>query len=223
MATTAKLSVKRRDVSGSKGCRKLRQTGQVPGNLYGHKEAPVALACGGADVMAAIRSGAHVIDVELDGASSKALIREVQWDFLGKELVHFDLMRVDPHERLTVEVHVELKGTAPGVLSGGVLDHTLRTLTIECPAVEIPDNIIVKINTLEVGQMLHVRELEVPANVKVLNNPESVVVRIAKPGEVPETGAGAPGEEGPAQPEVIGKKPTDEEGEEAPAEKEKKK
>lgn len=223
MSITAKLSVQRRTESGSKSCRKLRQKGLIPGSLYGHKEPPVSLSCGEANVMSAIRSGAHVLDIELDGSSTKALIREVQWDCLGNEVVHFDLMRVDPHERLTVEVHVELKGTAPGTLSGGVLDHTLRTLTIECPAIEIPDNIVVKIGGLEVGSMIHVRELEVPPNVKVLNHPESIVVRIAKPGEVPEAGAAAPGEEGPAQPEVIGRKPSEEEGEEESAEKEKKK
>jgi large subunit ribosomal protein L25 len=221
MAISAKLSVTRRAEAGSKGCSKLRAQGQIPGNLYGHKEPPVALACGGAAVLSAIRSGAHVVDVELEGNSTKALLREVQWDSFGNEVVHFDLMRVDPHERLTVEVHVELKGTAPGTLSGGVLDHALRTLTVECPAIEIPDNIVVKIGAMEVGSMIHVRELEIPPNITVLNNPESIVVRIAKQGEVPEVGAAAPGEEGPAQPEVIGRKPSEEGEEEEPAEKKK--
>src|SRR5207344_2958199 len=125
------------------------------------------------DVTVLVRGGTRVLDVDLDGTIEKAIIREVQWDFLGKQIVHFDLVRIDPNEKLEVEVKVELKGTAPGVLSAaGVLDHTLRTLTIECLAIQIPDAIVVKINTLEVGQAIHVRDLEVPPNTRILNNPE---------------------------------------------------
>jgi large subunit ribosomal protein L25 len=124
-------------------------------------------------------------------------------------------LRVDPNEKLTVEVKVELKGTAPGTLGGGVLDHTLRTLTVECLAIQIPDSIVVKISTLEIGQALHVRDLEVPPNTKIINNPDAVVVRVAQPGAEIEVAAGGVGEEGPAQPEIIGRKvaETEEEGE----------
>src|SRR6185295_17684548 len=95
------------------------------------------------------------------------------------------------NETLTVEVKVELKGTAPGTLGGGVLDHNLRTLTVECLAIQIPDSIVVKISTLEIGHVVHVRDLEVPPNTKILNNPDAVVVRVAQPGaEIDLTAAG---------------------------------
>lgn len=215
MAVSGKLIVNRRSKHGSISCRHLRRDGIVPGNIYGHKQAPVPLAAPIGDVTALVRGGVRVLDVELDGAVEKAIIREIQWDYLGKDIVHFDLVRVDPNEKLEVEVKVELKGTAPGVLSSaGVLDHTLRTLTVECLAIQIPDSIVVKINNLEVGQAIHVREIEVPPNTRILNNPESIVVRVAQ--HVEEAAVAGVGEEGPAQPEVIGRKPTEEEeGEEA--------
>lgn len=213
MAVTGKLAVTKRSQHGSRDCRRLRDRGLVPGNIYGHKQANVALSVPAAELVQLIRSGARVLDVDIEGQVEKVLFREVQWDYLGKEVLHVDLLRVDPNETLTVEVKVELKGTAPGALGGGVLDHTLRTLTIECLAIQIPDSIVVKISSMEIGHSLHVRDLEVPPNTKILNNPDAVVVRVAQPGAELDLTTAAVGEEGAAQPEVIGKKPV--EGEEA--------
>ncbi|MGE5194775.1 MAG: 50S ribosomal protein L25 [Deltaproteobacteria bacterium] len=224
MAVTGKLVVKRRTEQGSRECRRLRDNGLVPANMYGHKQEAVPLTVSAAELAPLVRGGARVLDVDLDGKVEKVLFREVQWDHLGKDVVHVDLLRVDPNEKLTVEVKVELKGTAPGTLSGGVLDHTLRTLTIECLAIEIPDSVQVKISSLEIGQALHVRDLEVPPHTRILNNPDAVVVRVAQPGAEIELAAPVVGEEGPAQPEIIGRKVAEEEGEgEAEAAKEKKK
>ncbi len=224
MAVTGKLVVQKRKEQGSRECRRLREKGLVPANMYGHKQDAVPLTLVAAELGPLVRGGARVLDLELDGKVEKVLFREIQWDYLGKSLVHVDLLRVDPNEKLTVEVKVELKGTAPGTLSGGVLDHTLRTLTIECLAIQIPDSVVVKISALEIGHALHVRDLEVPPNTRILNNPDAVVVRVAQPGaEVEGTVAGV-GEEGPAQPEIIGRKVAEEEGEgEADKEKEKEK
>ncbi|HLJ11937.1 MAG TPA: 50S ribosomal protein L25 [Planctomycetaceae bacterium] len=226
MAVTGKLAVKRRIEHGSRECRRLRDSGFVPGNVYGHKQETIPLTVAAAELEPLVRGGARVLDVELEGKLEKVLFREVQWDYLGRQVVHFDLLRVDPNETLTLEVKVELKGTAPGAVGGGVLDHTLRTLTVECLAIQIPDSIPVKISALEIGQALHVRDLEIPPNTKVLNNPDAVVVRVAQPGAELEIAPAAVGEEGPAQPEVIGRKAAEaeEEGEaEADKEKEKKK
>jgi large subunit ribosomal protein L25 len=214
MAILGKLKAEPRTKRGSKESDRLRDRGIVPGNMYGHKQDAVALQVTEEAITHLVRAGTRVLDVECGSEKTTALIREVQWDFLGNAIQHFDLQRVDPNEKLTVEVHVELKGTAPGVLGGGVLDHSLRTVTVECPVSQIPDNILVKIGALEIGQAIHIRELEVPPNTRILNNPEAIVVRIAKAMEVVLT-APAAGEEGAAQPEVIGRKAAEEEGEEA--------
>lgn len=223
MAVTGKLSVKRRSQQGSRECRRLRSAGLVPGNIYGHKQEAIPLTMSAAELVSLVRGGARVLDLDIEGKVEKVLFREIQWDHLGKQVVHVDLLRVDPNEKLTIEVRVELKGTAPGTLGGGVLDHTLRTLTVECLAIQIPESIPVKISTLEIGQTIHVRDLDVPPNTKIMNNPDAVVVRVAQPGAEADA-ATAIGEEGLAQPEVIGRKIGEgEEAAEADKEKEKKK
>lgn len=212
MSISGKLVAESRSEMGSLACRRLRQKGLIPGNLYGHKEATVNLSAKEDEVLQLIRSGVRVLDLDIGGKQSKALFREIQWDSMGDNIQHFDLLRVDPNERLEVEVHVELKGTSPGVLGGGILDHSLRTLHVECLAIQIPDSIIVKIGHLEIGQSVHVREIEVPPETKILNNPELIVVRIAAPGS--DEVEAAPVEGGPTQPELIGKKVEEEPEEE---------
>jgi len=210
MSTSAKLAAKRRTAEGSLQCRKLRRGGEIPGNLYGHKQDAVMLQFNAIALLAVIKTGIRLVDVEFDGNSEKALMREVQWSSMGDFITHVDLQRVDPNERLTVEVHVELKGTPPGVLSGGILEHSLRSLLVECPVIAIPDQIVIRIGEMEMGQAIHVREVEAPENVKILNSPEAIVVRIAAPASAVDTAADG----GPAQPEVIGRKPDGKEEEE---------
>ncbi len=183
----------------------------MPGNLYGHKEAPEAVSAKAADVLALMKSGVRVVDVMVGSKSTITVVKEVQWDSMGDFITHVDLLRVDPEELVTVDVHVELKGTAPGVLAGGVLDFGLRSLHCQCPVAAIPDAIIVKAAGLELGTIIHVRDLELPPNVTVMNGPEQIVVQVMKAKEAELTTS-----EGPAQPEVIGKK-ADEKGDEKEA------
>lgn len=211
MSIIGKLKAESRNELGSLACRRLRRKGQIPGNLYGHKQATVNVAVSEEELVHLVKTGVRVLDLDIGGEVSTALFREVQWDSMGDYIQHVDFLRVDANERLEVEVHVELKGTAPGVLAGGILDHSLRTLHIECLAIQIPDAIVIKIGNMEVGQSIHVREVEVPPNTKILNNPEAIVVRIAEPGS--EEVEATPVEGGPTQPELI-KKKLDEETEE---------
>ena len=216
MAVLGTLEVQPRSQQGSRYCRKLRTQGIVPGNVYGHNEAPEAVTAPLGKVVELLKSGARVIDVKYNDKVSKALLREVQWDSMGDTLQHFNLMRVDPNEKIHVDVHVELKGTAPGVFGGGVLDHVLRTVQLECSVSAIPEAVVVKIGNMEIGHVVHVSELEIPAGTRVLNHGELVVVRIAKAKEeVLVVGEGG----GPVAPEIIGKKPTEEGDEKEPAKK----
>ena len=95
MAITGKLAVQRRTEHGTRQCRRLRGQGLVPGHIYGHKQEAVPLSVQAAELEPLVRGGAKVLDVELDGKLEKVLFREVQWDYLGKEVIHFDLLRVD--------------------------------------------------------------------------------------------------------------------------------
>lgn len=202
MAEDPKLTAEPRAKLGSAECRRLRQNQRVPGNVYGHGEAPAAIAVSEDVLTPIVVSGHKVVDLELGGATEKAILREIQWDTFGGRLVHFDLQRVSADERVTTEVAVETHGTSPGVLAGGILELPLHTLHVQCPAVKIPDRIIVKINHVELDQSIRVRDLQLPEDVKVLNDPDDVVLHVVRPSAGPDDEAGGVA----GEPELI-KKP----------------
>lgn len=205
MHKEAKLVVQKRTQSGSAACRRLRWAGIVPGNVYGHNAPSVAVEVSNEVLRPIILNGIRVVDLELDGKTDKALLREVQWDTFGSSIRHFDFMRVDPNERVTLVIPLVLKGTAPGSLAGGVLEQPMHSITVDCLAYQIPDSIQVRIGSLDVGQAIHVRDLEIPENVHCQNAPDAIVVHIiqVQTKEITPLDAGA----GAAEPEVIGKKP----------------
>jgi len=216
MATEVKVAAKKRSELGSLAARRLRRTGMVPANVYGHGEGAQALVMSKVDVITLVKHGAHVVSLDVEGTTTKVLLKEVQWDYLGSNVQHIDLMRVDPNQKIHVQVHVELRGTPVGMAQGGVLEHPLRSIDLECSATEIPDSIVLKVAGLEIGHTIHVRELELPPNTRALNNADAIVVRVVKPVEqaIPVPG------EGPVQPEVIGKKDEKKEEEAAAGKKE---
>jgi large subunit ribosomal protein L25 len=174
----------------------------VPGNVYGHGQAPLPISVSSEMVRPIVTSGAHVVNLELDGESQTALIREVQWDTFSTYVRHLDLVRVDANERVRLSVPVQLKGTAVGMLTGGIVEQPLHALHIECPAIQVPDFIPVRVSHLDIGQAIHVRELtEIPEGVTVLDAPEALIVHIVKPGVEEEPAADAV--PGPAEPELI--------------------
>jgi large subunit ribosomal protein L25 len=213
MHTEAELVVETRKQRGSLEARRLRRAGFVPGNIYGHGQPPVMMFAKDDDIVAIIKHKVRVINVTLDGKAEKCMLQEVQWDTFGNYLKHFDVLRIDPNERITVEVPVELRGTAPGMMRGGVLEHGARHLTIRCLAYMVPDTITVKIGGLDLDQAVHVREIEIPEGMEILNNPETIVIRIGHIDAARAAAAAAssaPPETSAAGPEVIGKKPAEE-------------
>lgn len=203
MSKEAKLVVEPRTELGSAACRRLRERGLVPGNVYGHNAPPAAIVVSSDVLRPILKSGAHVVDLELSGKADKAVIREVQWDIYGKDIRHVDLLRVDPNERVNITVPIELKGTAPGVVAGGILEQPIHNLTIDCLAYQIPDSIQLRISTLELGQSIYVKDLELPPGSHAHAQPDAIVVHVVKVLERDVAAATA----SPTEPEVIGKKP----------------
>lgn len=210
MATILQLAANRRTETGTAACRKLRRSGLVPGNVYGHGQEALPISLSSELVRPIVASGAHVVNLELDGEVQTALIREVQWDTFSTYVRHLDLVRVDANERVRLSVPVQLKGTAAGVLTGGIVEQPLHTLHIECSAIQIPDFITIRVSALDVGQAVHVRELtDIPEGVTILDAPEALIVQIVKPGVEEAAAEALPG---PAEPELIKReKKTDDE------------
>jgi large subunit ribosomal protein L25 len=222
MAEAVVLTTKPRKDLGKMNARRLRRQGLIPGVLYGHKEATVAVSLNKDDLGRAIRHGVRVVDVQAEGKMEKALIKEVQWDHLGLEILHVDFARVAADERVEVNVRVELRGTAAGIATGGVIDQPIHLLAVECLAIAVPDSIRVNVSALQLGQAIHVKELALPEGVKSLSDPEAVVVQVIAKLVEPEAPAAAP--EGAvaaeqAEPEVIRRERPAEEEEEPEAKK----
>jgi large subunit ribosomal protein L25 len=212
MADSVLLVAQSRDSRGTRRARRLRRQGFVPAVVYGHKEATLSLAVPQEDLYKVIRHGVRIVDLQAGGKTEKALIRDVQWDHLGHEVLHVDFARVSAHERIAIEVRLELRGTAPGVSQGGVLDQPMHTIKVECPALSPPEFIRVALNDLQLGQAIHVRDLVLPEGVVALSDPDAVVVHVTQKmveEEVP-AAAAAPTA---AEPEVIGRKAGEEEAE----------
>jgi large subunit ribosomal protein L25 len=213
MADLTTLSAAKRDGRGSRAARRLRREGQIPGVMYGHKQDAVPLSVADDDLRALIRHGVRVVDLKIDGQTEKCLIKEIQWDALGKDILHVDFNRVSADERIRVTVPIVLRGTAPGVNAGGVLEQPLHALEIECLAISVPENIRVPIGELQLEQAIHIKDVKLPPGVTAVGDPDLVVVQVVKP--VEELAAPTEPTEGPAEPEVIGRKAAEgeEEGE----------
>jgi large subunit ribosomal protein L25 len=212
MAESVLLKTEQREGRGSRQAERLRKQGKVPAVVYGHKEETLSVSVGHDDLVSAIRHGARVVDIDVAGKTEKAQIVEVQWDYLGKDVLHVDFKRVSAHEKIEAVVSIELRGTAPGIADGGILDQPLHILRVECPASAVLEVIKVNISELKVGEAIHVRDLKLPEGVSALDKPDAIVVHITQPKVTAEPGA-APLIGGQAEPEVITRKKTDEEEE----------
>ena len=205
----AVLKTTKRSELGSRKVRRLRRQGLIPAILYGHGEECVALAMSRHDAELAIQHGQRVVELDLDGLVQNALIKEVQWDTFGTEVLHVDLARVSLDERIEVTVPVVLRGRPAGVTAqGGVLNQLATEVTIECAVIAIPDELAVRITDLKVGDALHARDLPLPEGAVLRDDPDTLICTVSV---IVEEEAAAPAEAGPAQPEVIGEKQREEE------------
>lgn len=198
MATKAiQMQAQPRGELGSKKNRKLRQKGLVPGVVYGHKESIVPVTLPRKELSAHLAKGAHVFDLSVEGKSETVLVKEVQYDHLGIEVIHVDFARVSLTEKVTVTVPIELKGTPKGEEEGGVLTQVISDLEVECVVTDIPDAIRHNVSDMGVDAVLHVKELTLPPGVRPLADEDQVVATVAIMAEEE-----APADE--AEPAVIG-------------------
>jgi large subunit ribosomal protein L25 len=204
MAESVLLVTKPRTSHGTHAARRLRKEGMIPAVVYGHKEEVLSVSLARDDLLKALRHGARVVDLQAAGKQEKALIRDVQYDHLGHEVLHVDFARVSADERIKIQVPIELRGVAPGVTAGGLLNQALHTLEIECPALKVPESIRVNIGELQIDGVIHVRDLKLPEGVTATVDPEVIVVQVSAPLVEAEAPAAAPAEQ--AEPEVIGRK-----------------
>ncbi len=226
MAEAVSIAAEPRDSTKNKGtgsrvARRLRARGRVPAILYGHKQANLPITLAHEDVWTLIKKGHHVAQLQIGGDSEMALIREVQWDHLGRDILHLDFYRVRADERVTTEVGLTIHGVPVGLAEGGVLEQPVHRVTVSCLVTSIPDSIRVEVGHLHVNEAVHVRDLVLPEGVSVEDDTDAVLIHVVmkKVEAEPTPAAAAATEATPAQLEVIGRKEKKEGDEEAPAKK----
>jgi large subunit ribosomal protein L25 len=214
MAKTATVVAEPRTALGSRANKRLRDAGKLPGVIYGHKEAVVPVTLPKKEVVSHLNHGAHVFALQLDGKAENVLVKEVQYDHLGLEVIHVDFARVSLDEKVEVTVPLELKGTPKGEEDGGVLQQIVSDIEIECLVTEIPDAIRHNVSEMKKDDVLHLKDIKLPAGVRALQDEDLIIATCAEIVEAAPTEA-VEGES--AEPEVIAKGKVEEEGAEGAA------
>jgi large subunit ribosomal protein L25 len=205
------LKAEKRDVAGKGAARKIRATGRVPAVLYGPQLDAMRLTVDERQLWHALHTDAGtnvLINLAVDGDSFLTMPREVQRDIVRGTLLHVDFLRIRRDVAIQVDVPIHLTGEAVGVTEGGVIEHHLWELRIECLPANVPESIEADVTRLTIGDSLHVSDLRIPQHLTVLTPEEETIVSVVPPPvlEIPEEAA--PEEELPE-----GELP---EGEEAP-------
>ncbi len=203
----AVLQAETRQPGGRHANERLRRRGMLPAVIYGHNEPPVTVAVSRHDLELALQHSAHVVRLRIDGREEQYLLKDVQFDHLYHKPIHVDLMRVDPNERVEVHVAIDLKGEPHGIHEGGVLVQMMTEVLVECPLLKIPEKLPIRIDHLGVGDILHVRDLELPEGMKAVDEPEAIIcmVQAKKTAAVVEEAPAEGDQAAAAEPEVIGR------------------
>lgn len=183
MTQQAELAIQLREKTG-KAVQQLRRSGVVPANIYGHKEASQAVQLNAIDFEALrrARKTTGLIALRMDGAALQTvLVRHVQRHPLTDKIQHIDFFRVSLTERIELRVSLHFTGEAPAVKNeGGVLLHLLDALVVECAAQDIVDFLDVDVSSLaEIDATLYAKDVQLPANYKLITDPEEPITKVA--------------------------------------------
>lgn len=216
------LNVRQREERGKEYTKKLRRNGLIPAVVYGQKTPSLPLEIESKSFLALLRGGLgeNVLVTLTTGDQKqrdrKVLIREIQRDPVGGQIIHVDFHEVSLTKTLSIQVPLHLVGTPEGVTEGGILQHALRELEVECLPTAIPEKIEVDVSHLNIGDSIHVADLKVE-NVNIVSDPESSIVSVVPPTVFKEPEVAAPAAE--EEPEVITEKKEEEEAKEKEEEK----
>ncbi|HVZ60751.1 MAG TPA: 50S ribosomal protein L25 [Terriglobales bacterium] len=220
------IEAKPRQADGKNVARRARRAGQLPAVVYGARKEPVTVALDPKQITRILHSETGhntILDLQLEGERTKAMIVDWQYEPLKGSLLHIDLKRIAMDQLLRVKVPIHLKGEAPGVKQqGGIMEQVLREVELECLPADIPSHIDADVSGLLFNQVLRVADLSNnEGRLRLLSDGNQVVAHIVTVKEVVEaTPDAAAAEAGAAaEPEVIKKGKQDEEGTAAPEKK----
>ncbi len=218
MATT-ELKAVLREEKGGNHVKRLRKSGWIPCVIYGKKEDNLALKVESRELirfMHSLSSDHAMIKLNVDGEKQDVMLQDVQYHPFRNEILHVDFHKVAMDEKLTTSVVIEVVGDSKGVAAGGVLEHIMRELTVECFPKDLPSYIEIDITDVEVGHSIHVGDIAVPEGVKFLDDPAKPVISVLAPrihDEVTGEEAEVIEEETSSEPQLIRKREQEESSE----------
>jgi large subunit ribosomal protein L25 len=178
------LKVSARQPAGSRAVRRLRRDGDVPGVVYGGDDEPISFKVQARELRLALQHAGAVLDLAVgDAAPTPVVVKDLARHPVSGETLHIDLLRVRLDVKIQATVVLELTGVedAPGVKEGGVLEHVTRELTIQALPNDIPDSIQHDVSAMVIGDTLTLAAVRSPANVELVDDPETVIASLTPP------------------------------------------
>jgi large subunit ribosomal protein L25 len=179
-----KIKTRARTGQGKKEARRTRISGWIPAVCYSHGQPAQKIEVEARDfgALARARKTTHLLDLQLEGAESLAVIKELQRDVLRPEnFLHIDFQKVSMNEKITVAIPVEVSGVPIGVReNGGILEHPIRRVMVRCFPMDMPEKIVIDVSELDINDSLHVRDLKVE-KFEIVDSPEEVLAVVSIP------------------------------------------
>jgi large subunit ribosomal protein L25 len=179
-----KLKAEARAETGKGAARKIRAGGRVPAVVYGHDVEPLPVSIDAKELFHLLHTDAGMnvlVDMHVNSDQFLAMPREVQRDHIRGQFLHVDFLRIRRDEKIGVEVPIHLVGESHGVKEGGVIEHHLWNLHLECFPQDVPSSIEADISGLGINESLKVADLDIPDKLTLLTSPDEAIVSVVPP------------------------------------------
>ena len=177
-----KLEISSRNQTGAKESKIARKKGFVPGVLYYSGEKAISISIEKSILLRAMNSGQRIFEINQDGESQYTMLKQVQYHPVTDEVIHVDLMRVRRSEKITISVPIVLVGDAIGVKEGGVLSQSLTQVEISCYPTDVPEQIDLNIDDLEINAALSVGDIDTGSeDIELISDASLNIVSITTP------------------------------------------
>ncbi len=214
METTALKALERKDFTKSE-TKRIRNEGFIPGVFYSKNNQPIHINVADKAINPLVfTSKTHLISLVLEGHDEyECIIKDVQFDPVTDRVIHFDLLGLTKGEKITLEVPIQLVGSPIGVKEGGVIQHVMHKVEIECLPRNIPEHLVIDISGLNLNDSIHISDLKYE-DIEFIDSPESMIVQVTHAKIKEEVAPAEVVEEEPTEPEVISKGKQEEKEEE---------
>ncbi len=209
MNLAVQLKAKKREDLQKSNTKKIRQSGRIPAVVYGNNKQSNTISVDSIELLKTVRDEGRnaIISLDVEGKSVDVMLHDYQIEPIRDELVHADFYVVNMSQEMDVEVTVRLEGEAQGSKEGGVLQQPLYALAVRAKPADIPEEIMIDVSDLQIGDSIMVSDLKDGKNYEILEDENTTIVTVT----APDTAEEETTEEEPAEPEVINEKADDEE------------